>query len=453
MIHGYDTPFDFDMALTAPVFYMMQKGIRIDNDVREQFHQEAHAKWDEFQAQLNSVACKPLNANSHKQIKEFLYGELGLPTRRSRGKVTTDEAALRSLLALCQDKLRTLSQERAKLRWKRGYLAIILILKIRAVRKEISSYIDISFDDDFRMRTTLSIGGARTFRFTSSKTLWDTGCNLQTIPRRLRKMFVADEGKEMAEFDLNRGESWVYSHLAEEPEMIRIHREGLDFHTITACAISTVFGHHISYDAWGEFDERDPEGAYKLRYLGKRTNHASAYRMGPFRFAEVVNNEADDTGITITVAQAKAAQALWLKRYPFIESWWMGIERTLNEDARTMVTPYGRVRQFFGRWGDQLFKEATAYVPQSTSVDYINGGMLRVFNELVMKDAFGLELLHQNHDSILVQYDEDCREEVIPEISECLISDLVIGKHVIQIPVEAAYGHSWGELTRYAETA
>jgi DNA polymerase-1 len=453
MIHGYATPYDFDMALTGPVFYMMQRGIRIDGDVRDEFHRDAHAKWEVFQTQLNSVAGHTLNANSPKQVKDFLYKELGLPVRRSGGAITADETALRSLMALCNDKIKTLQQEKARFRWKRGYVGILLLLKIRGVRKQISSYIDVNIDDDFRMRTTLSIGGARTFRFSASKTLWDTGCNLQTIPRSLRRMFVADEGKEMAELDLNRGESWIYSHLANEPEMIRIHATGGDFHTETACAISTVFGHFISVDAWGEFEERDSDGAYKLRYLGKKTNHASAYRMGPFRFAEVVNNEADDTGITITIAQAREAQRLWRARYPFIEQWWMDIEDRLNKDSRTLTTPYGRKRTFFGRWGEQLFKEATAHVPQSTSVDYINGGMLRAYDKLVKSGWHGMELLHQNHDSILIQYDEGRRDEVLPEVIGLLQSDLLIGSHSIQIPVEAEYGQNWGELIRYAPAA
>lgn len=175
--------------------------------------------------------------------------------------------------------------------------------------------------------------------------------------------------------------------------------------------------------------------------------------MGPFRFAEVVNNEADDTGITITVGQAKEAQRLWLGRYPFIEQWWMGIEDELNRNSRTLTTPYGRKRTFFGRWGEQLFKEATAHVPQSTSVDYINGGMLRVYDKLVVEGWHGVELLHQNHDSILIQYDEGRRDEVIPEVMGLLQSDLLIGSHVIQIPVEAECGQSWGELAKYAPSA
>ena len=453
MIHGYANPFDFDMALTRPVFHMMQRGIRIDNDVRLELRQQYHDEWDQYQTQLNSVVGHELNVNSPKQVKDFIYKDLGLPQRRKGGKITADEDALRGLLAICKDKMSTISRQSAKIRWMRGAAGITLILRIRGLRKIISSYIDIKFDDDGRMRTTLSIGGTKTFRFSSSKTLWQTGCNLQTIPRKMRVMFIADDGMEMAEFDLNRGESWIYSHLANEPTMMDIHTEGRDFHVETACVISEIFGESVTVENWAEFEKADPDRAYKLRYIGKRTNHASAYRMGPYRFTQVVNSDADETGITLTQAQAKRASEAWLGQYPFIRQWWSDIERDLSRNARRLVTPYGRVREFHDRWGDALFKDATAHVPQSTSVDYINGGMLRVFNDARLTEGLGLDLLHQNHDSILVQYPIEHRDEVVDKVTNHLLSDLIIGKHMIQIPVEASCGPNWKDLVPYAEVA
>lgn len=449
MIHGFANPFDFDMALVKPVFFMMQRGIRIDNDVRLGLKNQYQVEWDRYQTQLNSVAGHELNVNSATQVKQFLYKDLGLPQRRKGGKITADEDALRSLLAICSDKVASISRTSAKIRWMRGEVGIVLILRIRGLRKLISSYIDIKFDDDGRMRTTLSIGGTKTFRFSSSKTLWQTGCNLQTIPRKMRVMFIADDGKEIAEFDLNRGESWIYSHLANEPTMMAIHTEGRDFHVETACVIADVISESITVEGWPELERTSPDRAYKLRYIGKKVNHASAYRMGPYRLTQVVNADADETGVTFTQAQAKRANEAWLAEYPYITSWWNDIEDQLGKNARKLVTPYGRVREFHDRWGESLFKDATAHVPQSTSVDYLNGGMLRVFNNTKFNESVGLELLHQNHDSILVQYDTDKRDEVVPEVIKLIESDLVIGKHVIQIPVEASCGPSWGDLTEY----
>lgn len=453
MIHGFRSPYEFDMALLEPVWYMIQRGMRIDQKRMRQFHDEYHGKWENYQMKLNSLAGHEVNVSSFPQMKTLMYKELGLPPRYKNKKVTTNEDAIRDLMAYAEAKRQTMKTEQGQLKWLRAYMALMLVLKIRALRKRIESYIDVKFDEDGRMRTTLSVGGTETFRFSSSKTLWDTGCNRQTIPRELRGMYIADPGKELAELDLNRGESWIYSHLANEPEMMRIHREGEDFHTITACAISQAFGSKIRIEQWPELKKASPNEAYKLRYLGKKTNHATAYRMGPFKGAQEVNKEADDTGITVTKRQMKQAQELWLRKYSYMPNWWNGIEDELSNNARVMVTPYGRQRTFFDRWGDSMFKEATAYVPQSTSVDYINGGMLRVYEELVIPGKWGVELLHQNHDSIVIQYDEGRRDLVLPAVRELIHSTIDVNGHTISIPTEAKYGHSWGpeSLIEYEE--
>jgi len=457
----FKCPYEFDLAMIEPVFYMMRRGIRIDERKKAELSAQYKTLWTSTQMKLNAVAGHELNVSSHPQITKWLYKEVGLPARRKKGKLKGDEDALRALLAMCESKMDTLKTPSGRMKWMRGYLGIRHIIAIRALRKRISSYIDIDIDDDGRMRCSLRIGGTETGRFSSSKTGWDTGCNMQTIPRELRLMFLADEGKELAEFDLNRGESWIYSHLSEDPSMMDIHLRGLedpddpagDFHIVTACAISSAFGERIRVEDWKDFAKEKPELAYRLRYLGKRSNHAYAYQMTPFRAAEVVNKEADDTGITVTVAQTKIMRQLWLGKYIGIPAWWASIERELGANNRIMITPYGRKRTFHERWGDDLFKEATAYVPQSTSVDYLNLGMLDVYHDLVVPRRHGLELLHQNHDSILVQYDEGQRERVMPEIIERCSRTVKINGYDVVIPIEAKYGKNWGQLTEWKKAA
>jgi DNA polymerase I-like protein with 3'-5' exonuclease and polymerase domains len=447
----YNSPLEFDMALQAgPVMEMMKRGILVDHKEKHRLTSEYMGRWKQYQQHINIVAGRELNVNSPKQVREFLHKELNLPARKHKGKVSTAEPKLRALMADCSEKLETLSTESAKMRWMRGHTAIYLILKIRSIRKRLSSYLNVEVDGDNRMRTLLKVGGTETGRLSSSKTLWDTGCNLQTIPKELRTIFIADDGMELAEFDLNRGESWIYAHLSKDPELLRIHHGGLDFHAETAAAIAHAFSdRQESTDQIVKLFKAGDEWAYFIRYLGKRVNHASAYRMGPFMQAEVINNDADDTGITITVGQAKIAQQLWKQKYSGMPGWWSSIERTLSDNARTLVTPYGRKQTFYDWWGESLFKEATAYVPQSTSVDYLNLGMLDVFNDLVRKGAYGLELLHQNHDAILVQYKESCRAEVMGEIISRLERSLVINDVEFTIPVEGQYGHSWGKMTEW----
>lgn len=450
---SFATPFEFDMALLGPVTSMMENGLNVDLDKKNEFSAVYTSKWHHEQEQLNSVIGYELNVGSPKAVAECLYGDLGLPERRYQGKVTTNEASLRSLLALCESKVRK-SSPASRMKWLRGYLSLMKIITIRSLRKRLSSYINARVDRDGHMRCTISVGGTETARFSHSMTLWGTGCNLATIPHELRSMFIADKDKELAELDLNRGESWIYSHLASDPTMMAIHREGGDFHIETACAISVAFGEKpIRRAEWADFAAENPTKAYRLRFLGKKNNHASAYRMGPIKGAEEVNKEADDTGITCTAGQFKEAQRLWIRKYSRMPEWWRELEGELSE-SRTLKTPFGRVRTFYGHWGDELFKEATAYKPQSASVDYLNLGMLHVYRSLVTRQIgkkWGLELLHQNHDSILIQYYPEYRDRILSLAVEHMTHTIKVNDYDITIPIEVEVGQSWGELKPWEE--
>lgn len=445
--------YEFDMALQRPVFYMMRRGIRVDPALRKERAEKAHEDWQRDQKNLNTLATWPVNVLStggkRPDMRRLLYEELNLPVRRKKKKVTTDEDAIRSLMAYTADKHGKLVQEEAKARWLRAYLCLRLVLNVRGVRKKLSGYLECPLDNDGRARCTMSVGGTETMRFSHSKTLWDTGLNLATVPHEERTWFIADDGYELAEFDLNRGESWVYTYLSLDPELMRIHNGGLDFHSETAAIIQSAFARDgqetLSPDEIRRLNKQGDSFAYRIRYLGKKVNHASAYRMGPFRAAQVVNEESDETNITVVASQMEKAQKLWRQKYPGIKSWWDEIDIAV-ENHRELWTPWGRHRQFFGYMSDHLKKEATAYVPQSTSVDYLNHGMLRVYDDLVAKGAFGLELLHQNHDSILVQYPIQHRTEVFPEIISRLESTPVtINGFEVTIPVEGMYGQNWGD--------
>lgn len=463
----YANPHQMDMLLQEPVHAMMETGIKIDKEKKLEFQVKQIEEWSKTQKELESVIGYKLNVSSSKQCQTLLYDKLGLPKQTKYDKKTEssktkgDEKALRKIMVDCYEKASNLKTESARQRYMIGYIACMHILKIRGIRKQLSSYLGLHIskgkisgeapleDADGRIRGTISVGGTETARFSHSKTLWDSGVNLATVPKKLREMFIADEGYEIAEFDLNRGESWVYAHLSKDPELLRIHVNGLDFHSETAAALSGSFsGQPLSV----EYIIKNKDGeCFKLRFVSKKINHATSYRMKEYTCAESINDEAEDTGITVTNSQAKKAQDVWHQKYYMIKSnWWPEIENKLKED-RTLVTPYGRVHEFHGHFNDELFKSATAYIPQSTSVDYLNTGFLKVFYNYQKTGAWGLKILNQVHDSLLVQYKIEDRAEAIPAIREALTSSLTIKNRIFSIPVEAQYGPSWGILNGWKD--
>ena len=454
--NGYKSPFAFDMAVHEVVLQIQPRGFLIDKEVQAKFIDQARKDWVEYQRFLDFTAMKHVNVNSAPQMQQLFYGDYGLRKRTNtkiikgvkKKVVTTDETALRSIMVECREKLAALKTKSAMERYALALTCAACVLRIRAVRKMLSSYLEIDIDSDGKIRSTLSVGGADNGRFTSSKTLWGTGCNLQTIPRKLRKMFIADEGWELAEFDLNRGESWIYSHLAEDFEMMDIHHSGRDFHAETGAAITSAFGlDPLSPDFISE-NEKTDDRCYFIRYMGKRVNHASAYKMGPGKQQEVVNEEADETGITISFGQSKEAQLLWKQKYPGMPMWWDRVEQKMNKD-RILENCFGRRHVFHEFFGDSLFRKAVSWEPSSTSVDYMNLGMLRVFNALDRGTGDYIKLLHQNHDSIVVTYPIELRDEVVPQIIDLIEDDIVVNGYKIRVPVEGGYGHSWGELKKW----
>ncbi len=275
-------------------------------------------------------------------------------------------------------------------------------------------------------------------------------------------MVAAPKGVLLANFDLSQAESWVVAYLADEQKMKHALMYG-DIHTETAgnaLFFGTVGCEHI----WKKQQDKSYVCAVcsrivteVMRYTGKRTNHASSYGMGPFRFAEVVNKESDQPPfVTISIAQAKQYSANWHSYYTGIAQWWKRIQYQLGID-RTIVTPYGFPRVFFGQWGDELFKEAYAFIPQSTVADHFNGaiqpelglpgGLIEVRNRIRTK-SLPARILNQSHDSCLILFKEECKDELLPLVHSTLLRPMVVEGEQFTIPVDCEIGERWGELEK-----
>ena len=258
----------------------------------------------------------------------------------------------------------------------------------------------------------------------------------------IRSMFVADEGNLLISFDFKQAESWIVAHLANEPAMIHSLANG-DIHTDTACAIYNC----------------KPEAVTKpMRYIGKKSNHALAYREGYLMFTSSVNKESDKPPyVVITNKEGKRITEAWHSYYN-LKQWWAQIEYELGQNHRTLKTPYGRIRTFFAPWGNELFKEATAFLPQSTAVDHlngavqpevgINGGLREIRRRYVEKGA--CKVVNQSHDSIIVEATDREAHNLIEPITQLLYRPMVINSKEFRIPVEVEIGTRWGELKKVA---
>lgn len=184
--------FDYSMSMLEVAAHISQAGLPIDIDRRALLEKVLLDKWAKKQFILDRMTGYETNVRSPK-LANILYDKdkLGLPTRRNRdGKITTDEDAIVSLIAFCKDKLESVSRDDAVLAWKIKLAVCQTTLEIRGIRQVLSNYVLERTRDgvyragpDFRIRSTVKVGGTETFRWSMMKYVDGSGFNAQTLPR------------------------------------------------------------------------------------------------------------------------------------------------------------------------------------------------------------------------------------------------------------------------------
>jgi DNA polymerase I-like protein with 3'-5' exonuclease and polymerase domains len=269
----------------------------------------------------------------------------------------------------------------------------------------------------------------------------------------IRSIIKAPPGKILLSFDLSQAEAWVVAYLADEKTMKAVLNTGI-IHELSA---------RVIFEMEIPFDLSDSE-AIKLgvskdqRYLGKKMNHSCNYRTGPYMIAVTINKESDKAPyVTVTVRQTKIYHKRWTSFFN-LEVWWKEIENKLAID-RTLITPYRRKRTFLDQWGDSLFKEATAYVPQSTVADHmfgavqpeigIGGGLLGIQRKII-RESKDILMINTSHDSCLLEVPIGLEDEIIGAVKEQLSRPIMINGETFTIPVDCEKGERWGSLEKVA---
>jgi hypothetical protein len=88
--------------------------------------------------------------------------------------------------------------------------------------------------------------------------------------------------------------------------------------------------------------------------------------------------------------------------YPGIRQYWSWVVEMCRKNNRMLTNLFGRKRLFLGNWGDELFEDLYAFIPQSTIADKINRqAVIPIYED---QDNFkAIDLLNQIHDAILFQ--------------------------------------------------
>lgn len=367
------------VATIEPLLFMYARGVKVDVEGMANKAKECERKMEVLNARLFRQTGRQLNANSSKQMKEYFCDEKGLKPYtkwvkkegRKKQVVTYDETAMIRIA-------------------RRGYPEAQTVLDIRGIKKLKGTYLDFKMDEDERLRSSVNPVGAETGRFSSSKTIFGTGMNLQNQPPEVKEFLVADDGYVAYEPDLATAETRVVAVIGPVPSLLEAFKRGEDVHRLTA---GLMFGKDPRDVSDEEGSSSLGTGRFSERDWGKEGNHELAYGMAYKTFA--LRNQMPEK-------DAKEFVESWHRIYPEVRSSYHAWVKEELRLTKRLANPFGRVRLFLGEWGDDLFRKAYAFIPQSTIPDMVNErGLLKAHHD---QERFRhVELLNQVHDSIWLQ--------------------------------------------------
>ena len=266
-----DELFEIERAIIDIVIKMEKAGIQIDKNALQDLQHKVEKKLHSVEKKIYKIAGKEFNINSPAQLSAVLFEDLEISTkgiRKTAGKkISTAAPQLEKIID--------------------AHPIIPIILQQRELQKILSTYINTLptyADEQGRIHTTFHPLGTSTGRMSSSDP------NLQNIPIRgewasdLRKVFIADKGKQFLACDYSQMELRLVAHIAKDKNMIQAFQSNEDIHIRTAALVFGVEAEKVTD---------------QMRYRAKALNFGIIYGIGARAFARNADISVDEARMFI----------------------------------------------------------------------------------------------------------------------------------------------------------
>ena len=399
---------EIEMPLVPVLARVEANGVLIDMDELRRQSVDLARRMLAAQQKATELAGRIFNLDSPRQIGALLFEELKLPAlvKTPTGQPSANEEALEAIADL-----HALPQ---------------VILEYRGLAKLRSTYTDklpdMANPRDGRVHTSYHQAGAATGRLASSDP------NLQNIPirtedgRRIRKAFIAPEGRRIVACDYSQIELRIMAHLSEDPALLRAFESGADVHRATA---AEVFGK--SLDAVDANERR----------AAKAINFGLMYGMSAFGLAKQLG---------IARGEAQDYIALYFSRYPGV--------RDFMERTRQQARERGYVETVFGRrlYLDNIqarnqglragAERAAINAPmQGTAADIIKRAMVDIDGWLAAHRSQVLMVM-QVHDELVFEVDAGFVDTLLVEAPRRMAAAAGLR---VPLVVDSGVGMDWDE--------
>lgn len=382
-----------------------------------------------------------LNSSSGQRTPLLKLQSLGykIPKIKKRNEDTGDYESKESLAELALQKLLATNQFGIP----GGDPVIRALLKIRELVTLKNRYINTRLYAREGGRYYLSsynVAGTTTGRRSSKKHTFGFGNNAQNFPSRgkeaviYKRCLVARTGRIFLFVDQMQAEDWPVSALAYNIQALKDLRDGVDRHRKLASMIFNVAPELITEDQ---------------RYLGKKTRHSSNYGVhGP-----TMSDSLASEGISVPSQVCQFLLDSVAKIDPNVKEVFHKYVQNELYSSRTLKTPLGRERQFFGlRTGDssgnaKIFRDAYAFIPQSTVGDNTGFAVFELESSKTLGSGDNTRnIVQEGHDSIVQEVTDsiDCIWRAIEDTIKAFDRELEFHNGIsLKIPIEGKIGYDF----------
>ncbi len=397
---------EIEMPLSLVLYDMEKEGVKVRPEELKSYGDALTERIAELETAIHRQAGEDFNINSPKQLGEILFEKMKL----KGGKKT------KTGYSTAADVLEKLAPDHQIIRD---------ILEYRGLAKLKSTYADglaAYIGADRRIHTNFNQTITATGRISSTEP------NLQNIPmrmelgRRIRKVFVPEDGYLFMDADYSQIELRVLAHMSGDEQLIEAYHMDQDIHRITA---SKVF--HTPFEEVTDLQRRN----------AKAVNFGIVYGISSFGLSQ-----------DLSISRKDAADYIeqYFTTYPKVKEF---LDRQVAEakEKGYVTTMFGRRRPVpelsSSNFMQRSFGERVAMNSpiQGTAADIIKIAMIHVWKAL--RDA-GLKsrLILQVHDELLI---ETLREE--EEQVRKILTDNMKGAASLAVALEVDLhtGENWYE--------
>ncbi len=400
---------NIELPLIRVLAEMEWTGVRVDVHELMKLSEAYTARLNAMEERAYEIAGTKFNIGSPMQVGEVLFDRLKIDPqakRTKRGAYSTTEEILE--------------------KHRHDHEIVDLILKIRALRKLLATYIN-ALPALVNPRTG-KIHTSYNQTVTATGRISSTNPNLQNIPvrtddgREIRRAFIADEGDIFLSADYSQIELRLMADLSGDADMVEAFREGADIHRATAAKI-----YHTALDEVTDAQRRN----------AKTANFGIIYGISAFGLSERLG---------IPRSEAKSLISGYFRTYPGVKDYMDRIIETAREQ-KYVTTVKGRKRMLPDI--DSRSAVVRGYAErnainaplQGSAADIIKIAMVDIYREFT---RLGLRsrMIMQVHDELIFNVVPDELETV-----KSVVADRMVNAYHGRVPLEVSMGtgHNWLE--------